>query len=146
VCKSKRVKLKKENLAQHNSSVINRTQAVQVFKSIPSFISFEKYMIGKVYETRLEIRNTSLNTQQFKIMPPKTEYFSLSLGKCLLNHIRRHFHLNLSYVALGWVSQNPTKSKSKLKLGYKFYNQFLFLINIPKDFILFKVHILNQVQ
>jgi hypothetical protein len=52
-----------------------------IFKSIPELIEFNKYHVGRVYETTLELKNISLVMQQFKVVPPKTQYFNLSLGK-----------------------------------------------------------------
>ncbi|CAF0775579.1 unnamed protein product [Brachionus calyciflorus] len=52
-----------------------------VFEILPKKIEFNKYIIGKVYECSLEVRNTSKIAHQFRAIPPKTQYFSLSLGQ-----------------------------------------------------------------
>ncbi|RMZ94374.1 Deleted in lung and esophageal cancer 1, partial [Brachionus plicatilis] len=52
-----------------------------VFDINPKIISFDKYVIGKVYESTFEIRNTSTVAHQFRAVPPKKLFFSLSLGQ-----------------------------------------------------------------
>ena len=44
-------------------------------------ISFNRYIIGKVYESTFEIRNTDTVAHQFRAIPPKSHFFSLSLGQ-----------------------------------------------------------------
>jgi hypothetical protein len=52
-----------------------------IFKAIPEVIEFNKYVVGRVYETTLELKNMSQVAHQLRAIPPKTQYFSLSLGK-----------------------------------------------------------------
>ncbi len=52
----------------------------QSMQAIPESINFYKYVIGKVYEMTIELWNTSDISQQIRLIPPKTQYFSLSLG------------------------------------------------------------------
>lgn len=47
----------------------------------PSQILFTNYTIGKVYETSFEVRNITLISHQIRVLPPKTQYFTLSLGQ-----------------------------------------------------------------
>ena len=52
-----------------------------VFEVSPKFILFNKYVIGKVYESSFEVRNVSIVAHQMRAIPPKTQFFSLSLGQ-----------------------------------------------------------------
>ena len=52
-----------------------------VFEINPKFILFNKYVIGKVYESTFEVRNVSVIAHQMRAIPPKTQFFSLSLGQ-----------------------------------------------------------------
>jgi len=52
-----------------------------VLEISPECISFVKYSIGKVYESTFKIRNISKIAHQVRALPPKTQFFSLSLGQ-----------------------------------------------------------------
>ncbi len=47
----------------------------------PTSICFTKYSIGKVYECSFTVRNVSTIAHQIRALPPKTQFFSLSLGQ-----------------------------------------------------------------
>lgn len=51
-----------------------------VFEAAPKMILFDRYSIGKVFESSFEVRNTSTVAHQFRAIPPKTQFFNLSLG------------------------------------------------------------------
>lgn len=55
-----------------------------VFIASPSTIVFSDYQVGKVYEMTLDLKNVSAASRQLRIIPPKTQYFSVGLGKCKL--------------------------------------------------------------
>ena len=47
----------------------------------PKFILFSNYTIGKVYESTFEVRNISMISHQLRALPPKSQFFSISLGQ-----------------------------------------------------------------
>lgn len=51
-----------------------------LFEVTPKAVIFDKYVIGKVYESSFEVRNIAKIAHQFRALPPKTAYFCLSLG------------------------------------------------------------------
>lgn len=61
-------------------NIFSNNNPEMVFESTPKCILFERYSIGKVFESSFEVRNTSTVAHQFRAIPPKTQYFSLSLG------------------------------------------------------------------
>lgn len=56
-----------------------------IFEVSPKYILFNKYVIGKVYESTFEVRNISLVAHQMRAVPPKTPFFNLSLGINIAN-------------------------------------------------------------
>ncbi|XP_072029825.1 LOW QUALITY PROTEIN: deleted in lung and esophageal cancer protein 1-like [Amphiura filiformis] len=66
-------------------STVVDTQVVQkpsvVFIATPSTIVFSEYQVGKVYEMTLDLKNVSAASRQLRMVPPKTQYFSIGLGK-----------------------------------------------------------------
>lgn len=56
-----------------------------IFEVTPKVLRFDRYYIGKVFETSFEVRNMSSIAHQFRAIPPKTQYFSLSLGITHIN-------------------------------------------------------------
>jgi hypothetical protein len=63
-----------------DSEIQSEQNSDLVFELAPKCIFFNKYNIGKVYEKSFELRNTSKIAHQFRALPPKTQYFCLSLG------------------------------------------------------------------
>lgn len=55
--------------------------SVQYFKPKPEVLTFTEWSVGNVYEAILEFRNESAVSRQIRVLPPKTSYFSLGLGK-----------------------------------------------------------------
>lgn len=47
----------------------------------PKYILFSNYTIGKVYESTFEVRNISMISHQIRALPPRFQFFSLSLGQ-----------------------------------------------------------------
>ena len=59
---------------------------------VPDSIKYNKYVIGNVYERTIELWNISEMPQQLRVIPPRTQYFSLSLGLLnIINHISVSF-------------------------------------------------------
>ncbi|CAK8688669.1 unnamed protein product [Clavelina lepadiformis] len=54
---------------------------IQVFAANPPVVTFTEWSVGRVYEAILELRNVSTVSRQLRVLPPKTSYFSLGLGK-----------------------------------------------------------------
>jgi hypothetical protein len=54
-----------------------------IFEIAPKVLLFNKYAIGKVYESSFEVRNISKIAHQFRALPAKTQYFCLSLGNLI---------------------------------------------------------------
>ena len=51
------------------------------FKIMPELLEFKHYAVGKVYESTVELKNIGTVAYQLRAIPPKTQYFCLSLGK-----------------------------------------------------------------
>ena len=60
--------------------VSDESELEVIFQATPKTILFDRYMTGKVYESSFEVRNVSLVAHQMRAIPPKTQFFSLSLG------------------------------------------------------------------
>nr|XP_026694559.1 deleted in lung and esophageal cancer protein 1 isoform X1 [Ciona intestinalis] len=56
-------------------------ECIQVFASNPGVVQFNEWIVGRVYEVNLELRNISTVSRQLRVLPPKSSYFSLGLGK-----------------------------------------------------------------
>ncbi|XP_030846689.1 deleted in lung and esophageal cancer protein 1 isoform X1 [Strongylocentrotus purpuratus] len=52
-----------------------------VFVPSPSTIVFSNYKVGQVYEMTLDLKNVSAASRPLRVLPPKTEYFAVGLGK-----------------------------------------------------------------
>ena len=52
-----------------------------VFIASPGVITFQDYKVGQVYEMVLEFKNVTSVLRPIRIVPPKTQYFSVGLGK-----------------------------------------------------------------
>ncbi|KAK2147788.1 hypothetical protein LSH36_535g01010 [Paralvinella palmiformis] len=52
-----------------------------VFEPIPAIVTFSEYKVGAVYELPLELKNISSVLRPVRVIPPKTQYFSISLGQ-----------------------------------------------------------------
>ncbi|XP_071812080.1 deleted in lung and esophageal cancer protein 1-like isoform X2 [Apostichopus japonicus] len=52
-----------------------------VFIATPSQIVFSKYQVGHVYEATLNLKNVSAASRPLRVLPPKTQYFAIGLGK-----------------------------------------------------------------
>ena len=83
-----------------------------VFEVVPKRIAFDKYVTGKVYEGSFEVRNVSTIAHQVRVLPPKTQYFSLSLGKEELSEGNRHFKFVDSFcyrlIKVNFPTANPS--------------------------------------
>nr|CAB3238197.1 deleted in lung and esophageal cancer protein 1 [Phallusia mammillata] len=60
---------------------ITSDEDVQVFASNPAVVQFTEWTVGRVYEATLELRNVSTVSRQLRVLPPKSSFFSLGLGK-----------------------------------------------------------------
>jgi len=54
---------------------------IQYFKCTPETLKFTEWSVGNVYEGTVEFCNVSASSRTLKVLPPKTSYFSLGLGK-----------------------------------------------------------------
>ncbi|KAE8279845.1 Deleted in lung and esophageal cancer protein 1 Deleted in lung cancer protein 1 [Larimichthys crocea] len=54
---------------------------VPVFVAKPSVVVFTDYSVGHVYETTLELKNTTSASRHVRVIPPTTPYFSIGLGR-----------------------------------------------------------------
>ncbi|XP_071803084.1 deleted in lung and esophageal cancer protein 1-like [Asterias amurensis] len=52
-----------------------------VFLANPSTVVFTEYQVGRVYELPLELKNISTASRPLRIIPPKSQFFSVGLGK-----------------------------------------------------------------
>ncbi|PAA82347.1 hypothetical protein BOX15_Mlig031628g2 [Macrostomum lignano] len=64
------------------SSKLTRDPAdTRIFVSNPEKIVFSDYQIGQVYQQSVELRNISCAMRYIRVIPPRSQYFSLSLGQ-----------------------------------------------------------------
>uniref|UniRef100_H2ZNY1 Deleted in lung and esophageal cancer protein 1 Ig-like domain-containing protein n=1 Tax=Ciona savignyi TaxID=51511 RepID=H2ZNY1_CIOSA len=56
-------------------------EIVQVFASNPEVVEFREWIVGRVYEVSIGLRNVSTVSRQLRVLPPKSAHFSLGLGK-----------------------------------------------------------------
>uniref|UniRef100_A0A1A8CH83 Deleted in lung and esophageal cancer 1 n=1 Tax=Nothobranchius kadleci TaxID=1051664 RepID=A0A1A8CH83_NOTKA len=52
-----------------------------VFIAKPSVIVFTDYIVGHIYESTLELINTTSTSCHVRVIPPNTQYFSIGLGR-----------------------------------------------------------------
>ncbi|XP_077978029.1 deleted in lung and esophageal cancer protein 1-like [Glandiceps talaboti] len=52
-----------------------------VFLASPEAVVFTSYQVGQVYEMTLDLKNVSAASRQLRVIPPKSQYFSVGLGK-----------------------------------------------------------------
>ena len=52
-----------------------------VFLANPSTVVFTEYQVGRVYELPLELKNISTASRPLRIIPPKSQFFSVGLGR-----------------------------------------------------------------
>ncbi|XP_072179053.1 deleted in lung and esophageal cancer protein 1-like [Diadema setosum] len=52
-----------------------------VFVPMPETVVFSDYKVGQVYEMTLDLKNISAASRPLRVIPPKSEYFSVGLGK-----------------------------------------------------------------
>ncbi|XP_022081791.1 deleted in lung and esophageal cancer protein 1-like [Acanthaster planci] len=52
-----------------------------VFLANPSTVVFTEYQVGRVYELPLELKNVSAASRPLRVIPPKTQFFCVGLGK-----------------------------------------------------------------
>nr|XP_006817129.1 PREDICTED: LOW QUALITY PROTEIN: deleted in lung and esophageal cancer protein 1-like [Saccoglossus kowalevskii] len=52
-----------------------------VFLASPETVVFSNYQVGHVYEMTLELKNISTASRQLRVIPPKSQYFTVGLGK-----------------------------------------------------------------
>ncbi|XP_028289337.1 deleted in lung and esophageal cancer protein 1 [Parambassis ranga] len=55
--------------------------SVPLFVAEPSVLVFTDYIVGHIYETTLELKNTTSASRHVRVIPPTTPYFSLGLGR-----------------------------------------------------------------
>uniref|UniRef100_A0A4W4GZK1 Deleted in lung and esophageal cancer protein 1 Ig-like domain-containing protein n=1 Tax=Electrophorus electricus TaxID=8005 RepID=A0A4W4GZK1_ELEEL len=54
---------------------------VPVFIASPPVVMFTDYQVGQVYETTVELRNTTAASRRIRVIPPTTPHFSVGLGR-----------------------------------------------------------------
>ncbi|KAI4901416.1 hypothetical protein NFI96_018546 [Prochilodus magdalenae] len=54
---------------------------VPVFIANPPVVLFTEYRAGQVYETTVELRNTTAASRHVRVIPPTTPHFSIGLGR-----------------------------------------------------------------
>ncbi|XP_017573141.2 deleted in lung and esophageal cancer protein 1 isoform X1 [Pygocentrus nattereri] len=54
---------------------------VPVFVASPPVVLFTEYQAGQVYETTVELRNTTAASRHVRVIPPTTPHFSVGLGR-----------------------------------------------------------------
>ncbi|XP_070564757.1 deleted in lung and esophageal cancer protein 1-like [Ptychodera flava] len=52
-----------------------------VFLASPETVVFTSYQVGQVYEMTLDLKNVSAASRQLRVIPPKSQYFTVGLGK-----------------------------------------------------------------
>ncbi|XP_071961985.1 deleted in lung and esophageal cancer protein 1-like [Antedon mediterranea] len=52
-----------------------------IFLATPSKVVFTDYKVRQVYEMTLDLKNVSAASRKLRVIPPKTEYFSVGLGQ-----------------------------------------------------------------
>ncbi|XP_041478167.1 deleted in lung and esophageal cancer protein 1-like [Lytechinus variegatus] len=60
---------------------VGKKEPSVVFVPSPSTIVFSNYKVGQVYEMTLDLKNVSAASRPLRVLPPKTEYFAVGLGK-----------------------------------------------------------------
>ncbi|XP_074658571.1 deleted in lung and esophageal cancer protein 1-like isoform X2 [Tubulanus polymorphus] len=54
---------------------------IPIFLASPPIIRFNEYKVGQAYEQTLELKNVSSVLQPCRVVPPKSNYFSVGLGQ-----------------------------------------------------------------
>ncbi|XP_033106181.1 deleted in lung and esophageal cancer protein 1-like [Anneissia japonica] len=67
--------------AKPKVTVTNKKEPSVVFLATPSTVVFTDYKVRQVYEMCLDLKNVSASSRQLRVIPPKTEYFSVGLGQ-----------------------------------------------------------------
>ncbi|CAH1788302.1 unnamed protein product [Owenia fusiformis] len=57
------------------------TEETMPFIASPSVVRFMNYTVGQAYEATIELKNITSSMRQCRVIPPKTSYYSISLGQ-----------------------------------------------------------------
>ena len=52
-----------------------------IYLASPEIVKFTDYKVGQVYELALELKNVTSVLRPIRIVPPRSQYFSVGLGR-----------------------------------------------------------------
>lgn len=64
-----------------NNAATNILGGDKMFVANPNTVRFSEWIVGRVYEAVLELKNVASISTQLRIVPPTSQFFSVTLGK-----------------------------------------------------------------
>lgn len=64
---------------------VSDRESTPIFVATPEEVVFTDYKVGEVYEKTLELKNVSAVLRPVRVIPPKTVFFAIGLGKYVIS-------------------------------------------------------------